>query len=1011
MLQVARCSCAGHTDNIQNQQVPVVESSRFAEQPFFMQQALRQLEARFDGLLFYDNSTLHQVQLRAYSTDASVYQEQPRAVAIPASVAALRELILFAREQGTTLLPRAAGTSLAGQVVGNGIVVDVSKYFTRILEVNTREKWARVQPGVIRDELNHHLKPLGLMYGPETSTANRAMLGGMLGNNSCGLHSIVWGAARDHVLEVTALLSDGSEAVFRAGELPPTESPLSLKDRIYSGLYTLLQDPRNRELIRSRFPDPQVHRRNTGYALDRLLEMEPFTPGGPPFNLCQLLAGSEGTLALVTEMKVNLLELPPPETAVVCIHCHSIVEAMHANTIALRHRPMAGELVDKRILDFTTGHPEYGQYRSFIEGDPAAILMVEFMEETAAAARQRAEQLVADLQHNGLGFAYPVLYNEASKAAWEVRKAGLGLLRNLKGDVQPVNLIEDCAVRTDDLPMYITDLQALLARHGVDASYYAHAAAGELHVEPLLNLRSPEGRQLFRQLLAETVELVKKYKGSLSGEHGDGRLRGEFIPDMVGPEVYDLFRQVKHLFDPQQVFNAGKITGTPPMDQHLRVPPQPATRQLTTTFDFSEAGGLRRRPKKSSASGDCRKMPVRGGPMSPSYRATRLEKDTTRARANLLRQFLANEADEHPFHHQEIKEVMDLCLSCKGCKTECPSGVDVAKMKAEFLQQYYDRFGVPLRAQLIARFSSQMRLVSRVPWLFNTFYSIVPLRRLAHRLVGFHPHRSMPRVAGTPLRSWFRQHRKETTPAPASNGRVLLFCDEFTNYTDAAIGRQAVLLLEALGYEVVMPEHEESGRTWLSKGLVKQAARIINRNITRLAPLVGAGTPLVGIEPSAILTYRDEANDLALPELREQARQLAQHTFTIEEFLSRESEAGRINRNLFTTEVRQLHVHGHCYQKALSDQRSITNCLSIPTGYRVHLIPSGCCGMAGGFGYEAEHFELSQQVGELVLFPAVRAAAADDLIVAPGTSCRHQVKDGTGRRALHPVEVLYKAMK
>jgi len=985
-----------------------------------MHEQLARLEQSLEGLLFYDSSAIHQAQLMAYSTDAAVYQERPRAVAIPVSAADIKKLVQYATDNRLTLIPRAAGTSLAGQVVGHGIVVDISRYFTRILEVNKQEKWVRVQPGVIRDDLNHYLKSFGLMYGPETSTASRAMIGGMLGNNSCGLHSIVWGSAREHVLEVKAILSDGSEVEFGTSLLNGHET--GFKQDIYTKLEKLLGDPDNQQLIRDNFPQVNVHRRNTGYALDSLLAMEPFTSGGEPFNLCKLLAGSEGTLAFVTEIKLNLIDLPPQHTAVVCIHCHSIVEAMKINKLALTHRPMASELVDKFIMDFTIGHPEYHKNRFFIEGDPEAILMVEFMEHSDEAARQKAAGLIRFLQVQGMGFAWPVLYNEQTKFAWDVRKAGLGLLRNLRGDAQPVNLIEDCAVSTDDLPDYITDLQEVLARHKVQASYYAHAGAGEIHVEPIVNLKSPEGLKTFRAILADTVELVKKHKGSLSGEHGDGRLRGEYIPMMVGEPTYALFKQVKEIFDPLHIFNAGKITGTPAMDTHLRVQQKPSAPTVATYFDFTENDGILRLAEKCSGSGDCRKMPATGGVMCPSYMATRLEKDTTRARANVLRQFLSNELDGQPFQHEEIKEIMDLCLSCKGCKTECPSGVDVAKMKAEFLQHYYDKNGVPFRARLIANYSKQMKLVSMIPSLFNWFYGVPFFRRLAHRLVGFHPERSMPEVAKQTLMKWFEGSQKSkvknkngATPIMRESlqvgKRVYLFCDEFTNYNDAEVGRKAVLLLEALGYEVVIPEHGDSGRTYLSKGLVKEAKEIINRNIRLLSGLISPETPLIGIEPSAILSFRDEYIDLAAPENKQAAVMLSKAAFTIEEFIANAYKAGRIDRALFTTAEKKILIHGHCYQKSLSSQDFTKTCLEIPVHYQASLIPSGCCGMAGAFGYEKEHYAVSQQVGELVLFPAVRAATADTIIAAAGTSCRHQVKDGTGRLSQHPVEILYDALR
>jgi FAD/FMN-containing dehydrogenase/Fe-S oxidoreductase len=971
-----------------------------------MQNELSLLAQRLGGNLYYNNTPEHNLQLLAYSTDASVYQERPLAVAIPIDTNDIKSLISFARRHSLTLVPRAAGTSLAGQVVGNGIVVDISKHFTAVKEVNVAEKWVRVQPGVIRDDLNNYLHKFGLMVGPETSTANRAMIGGMVGNNSCGLHSIVWGSMRDHLLEVAGLLSDGSEVLFKE---EPVDAPYysGLKKSIYSGISELLDNTDNQQLIRHHFPKETVVRRNSGYALDSLLKMDPFTKGGAPFNLCKLLAGSEGTLAFITEVKLKLLDLPPSEIALVCIHCSTLAEALHANIVALKHAPMASELVDRYIMNFTLAHPEYSKNCFFLQGDPAAILMVEFMADTKEEVSAKANQLVSELLANGYGYAHPVLYNSETRFAWDVRKAGLGLLRNLPGDIQPVNLIEDCAVAPDELPAYISELQVILEKYKVNASYYAHAGAGELHVEPMINLKTAAGLAVFRNILTETAALVKKYQGSLSGEHGDGRLRGEHIASVVGEETYQLFKQVKHLFDPTNVFNKGKITDTLPMDQFLRVVQEETSPVIKTTFDFSQQGSMLRLAEKCSGSGDCRKTEITGGTMCPSYMATRNERDTTRARANVLRQFLHNDLDPEPLNHAEILDVMDLCLSCKGCKTECPSGVDVTKMKAEFLQQYHDKNGVPVRSKLVGHFTSQMKLATIFPWGYNFIFGNKSLRRIANKLVGFHPERSMPLLPNTTLNSWYRKRPK----ADSENGRrVYFFCDEFTNFYDVEIGKKAILLLEVLGYEVIIPDHLESGRTFLSKGLVKKAAEIANKNIALLAPLVFDEIPLVGIEPSAILTLRDEYLDLALPANKDAAHQLAANTFTIEEFFTRESEKGNITKEMFTRDQKTIVVHGHCYQKVLSSQHFSNTMLCLPEHYQVQFIASGCCGMAGSFGYEAEHYEVSQKVGELVLFPAVRKLHPDTILVAAGTSCRHQIKDGTPRIALHPVEVLWDAL-
>ncbi|SDD16032.1 FAD-binding and (Fe-S)-binding domain-containing protein [Niabella drilacis] len=970
----------------------------------------QQLEAVFSGELFYNSSSLHQAQKMVYATDASVYQEQPLAVAIPRNKEDIKELIRFANQNSVSLIPRAAGTSLAGQVVGNGIVVDISKYFKKIIEINAEERWVRLEPGIIRDDLNAVLRPYGLLFAPETSTASRAMIGGMIGNNSCGLHSIVWGDTRQHLLEVTVLLSNGEEVVLKQSSLADIQAKAAantLEGRIYRTLFSLLNNERNRELIRAHYPKKSLKRRNTGYALDILADA--MEAGNGSANLCHLIAGSEGTLAFVTEARLNLLPLPPARDALVCIHCSSLAEALHANNIVLRHQPMASELVDRYIMDFTKGHPVYQQNRFFIEGAPEALLMVEFMEQEEDALDAKATALIEDLKRNGLGYAYPVIKGPRTKLVWDIRKAGLGLIRNMPGDEQPVNLIEDCAVSPEDLPAYIEDLQRLLKGYGLSASYYAHAGAGELHVEPMINLKTAAGKQTFRDVLKDTVVLVKKYNGSLSGEHGDGRLRGEFIASAMGGEVYHLLQQVKDIFDPGNIFNAGKIVNTPKMNEQLRYDPQHEQQQIATVFDYSRQESVLRLAEKCSGSGDCRKSQVTGGTMCPSYMATLQEKDTTRARANILRQFLTSSTKENPFDHPEIKEVMDLCLSCKACKSECPSSVDIAKLKAEFLQHYYDANGVPFRAKLIAGFTRSQRLGIKIPAIYNAIAGNKITSGIIKRIAGFAPGRSLPAVGKITLRRWFEDYQRAIPQRFIKN--VFLFCDEFTNYNDVEIGKTTIKLLNALGYGVEILVHRESGRTYLSKGLVRQAQKLITENVTVFSKFVTAEQPLVGIEPSALLTYRDEALDLVPPGLRGAAQQLAGNSFLIEEFLANEYEKGYIAASRFTGEKRTVKLHGHCYQKSFGIVASVQKVLNIPVNYYVETIPSGCCGMAGSFGYEKEHYEVSMKVGELVLLPAVRAAAADTIIAASGTSCRHQIKDGAKRHSLHPVEVLWEALK
>jgi FAD/FMN-containing dehydrogenase/Fe-S oxidoreductase len=972
------------------------------------------LEKKFSGELYYDDSSRHNALRMSYATDASVYQEKPLAVALPKTIDDIKQLIRFAGKNKTTLIPRAAGTSLAGQVVGNGIVVDISKHFTSILEVNTESKWVRVEPGVIRDDLNLHLKPFGLMFGPETSTANRAMIGGMIGNNSCGLHSIIWGAARENVVEIKALLSDGSEVIFK--DLDPLEFEVkcnlqSLEGQIYRSLKSILSSGENRNAIETGFPKKSIHRRNTGYALDVLLNMFYFEKGSK-LNLSKLIAGSEGTLCFITEAKLKLRELPPKNKCIVALHTNTINEALRANLIALQHHCSASELVDHIILGYTKTNIDQAKNSFFVQGDPKAILMVEFFSETKEELDNKANGFIAAIKEKSLAYAYPVLYGSDTDKAWDLRKAGLGLLRNEPGDVQPVNLIEDCAVDAEDLPSYIDEIEALLQRQGVRYSMYAHAAAGELHVEPMINLKTSEGKKLFRTILQETATVVKKYNGSLSGEHGDGRLRGEFIPYIMGERNYELFKQVKNAFDSDHVFNKGKIVDTPPMNEYLRYQQDGQKQPVDTIFDFTNEEGILHLAEKCSGSGDCRKTHHSGGTMCPSYMATRSERDTTRARANMLRHFYTDKTYgiDRGVSVEEVKEVLDLCLSCKACKSECPSSVDVGKMKAEFTQEYYDEHKAPFRAKLIANFSSQMKLASAFPGVYNFIFKRDGLRRTVNKIVGFHPDRTMPLLHNTTLRKWYH-HRKRPNDIQNLHGTVYLFCDEFTNYNDVEVGKKAILLLEALGYEVIIPDHVESGRTYLSKGFVRKAKKIAGRNVELLKAIVTAETPIIGIEPSAILTLRDEYLELVSKELLPAAKQIGKNSFLFEEWFAAEIQKGNIREDSFTTVAMEVHIHGHCYHKSLSSTTPIKQSLGIIPGNKISEIPSGCCGMAGAFGYEKEHYDVSMQIGNLVLFPTIKKTDQDAVIAASGTSCRHQIKDGTGRKAKHTAEILYESLK
>ena len=968
----------------------------------------RLLQDSLEGELFTDQTTR-----RLYATDASAYREIPMAVVFPRSADDIARLIRFAAENKTSLIPRTAGTSLAGQVVGSGIVVDVSKYFSRIIEVNAAEGWALVEPGIVRDDLNQYLKPYGYYFAPETSTANRAMIGGMIGNNSCGSNSVVYGSTREHLIEVTGFLSDGSMATFgpltREEFLEKVNNPAAdLETKVYQHIHRILSDPANVREIEKEFPKSSIVRRNTGYAIDMLARMQPFDKHGQPFNFSSLIAGSEGTLLFITSARIRLTPLEPPHKRLVCIHCSSIDESLRANLVALRYRPSAVELMDHYVFEATKRNIGQIENRFFIEGDPQAILVAELTRATEEQVIADATALISDLKRNNLGYSWPVVGGDDIKKVWNLRKAGLGLLSNVPGDPKPVPVIEDTAVDVNDLPAYIADIGGMLKNHGLYSVHYAHAGSGELHLRPIIDLKKKEGVQLFRTVAEDTAALVKKYRGSLSGEHGDGRLRGEFIPLMIGQHNYELIRELKRVWDPHNIFNPGKIVDTPPMDTSLRFEPDQVTKQFDTILDFSANQGILRAAEQCNGSGDCRKTELSGGTMCPTYMATRREKDTTRARANILREMITRSDKANPFAHAEIGEVMDLCISCKGCKSECPSNVDMAKLKQEWQYQYYKEKGVPLRSRMIGNFAMGMKLAYMFPWAYNLVFANQTIGGIVKGMIGFAPKRSMPHISRLNWKKWFRKEFRPAVKTPVKT--VYLFIDELLNYNEADIGIITVKLLDKLGYRIEVLDHHESGRSFLSKGMLEEARTLARKNVDLFRDKITHETPLIGVEPSAILTFRDEYPDLLRGEEQEAARKIGFHTLMIDEFLSKELDAGNIDLSLFREQNLLVKLHGHCQQKALSTLTHTKKILTRMGNHKVHIIPSGCCGMAGSFGYEKEHYDLSMQIGELVLFPAVRKLSDDVVIAAPGTSCRHQIKDGTGRKSFHPVEILWNAL-
>ncbi len=973
---------------------------------------LQSLKNKLKGELHYDNLTRH-----IYATDASVYRMIPMAVAYPEDDEDIAELIRFANQHKIPLIPRTAGTSLGGQVVGKGIIVDVSRYMTGILDFDPEKKTVRVQPGVIRDELNRFLKPYGLWFSPNTSTANRCMIGGMTGNNSSGSTSIRYGVTRDKIIEIKGFFSDGSRGVF--GPLTKEEfnskinSDNPVEKRIYRYFRDTFSDPRVQEEVRKHMPKLSIHRRNTGYPLEILINNRIFSDEyDADFNAAKFLAGSEGTLFFSTEITLQLDDLPPSKRLMVAAHFSSINESMEAVVPAMESELYQCELMDKTILDCTKDSLKYKHYRDFLDGDPEAILMLELRGEDMNELEKQADALIARLKKYNLGYAFPKLYNDEAAKAEELRKAGLGLLGNLPGDDKAVPGTEDTAVDIHDLPSYIAEFTELMQAKGKKPVYFAHAGAGEIHLRPILNLKKSSDVRLFRELVSEVAGLVSRYHGSLSGEHGDGIIRSEFIPKVVGEENYRLMREIKYLFDPENLFNPGKIVDPLPMDQNLRYVPDRQEPEIPTLLQFVKEGGILRAAEKCNGSGDCRKLPEAGGTMCPSYRATREEKYTTRARANALREFLtqhyAKKQTGNPFDYEELYETLSLCLSCKACKTECPSTVDIATLKAEFLYQWQETHGYSLRNRFFAYSGKINAFFSRFPWLYNAGVRLAG--GLVKSLLGIARERSLPTLSNISLRSWF-ESRSDMAVAGNTKKSVYLFADEFIDTMDSPTGQAVVKVLTALGYEVMMIPHAESGRAYISKGFLRQAKALAEKNIRYFDGLVDEEHPLIGIEPSAVLTFRDEYLRLTDGEMRQKAEKLAANTFLFEEFIHREWQAGNISEDDFSDLEKDIILHVHCHHKALSDQKIAAEILSIPKNYRVQLLDSGCCGMAGSFGYEKEHYDVSIKVGELQLFPAIRQKPEGTVVAANGISCRHQIADVLHEEALHPAVLLAEALK
>ncbi|HZW77156.1 MAG TPA: FAD-linked oxidase C-terminal domain-containing protein [Flavobacteriaceae bacterium] len=972
---------------------------------------LADFEKSFQGRLHMDK--LYQSM---YATDASVYRKIPLAVAFPDSIQGIKQLIDFAHANHIGLIPRAGGTSLAGQCVGEGIVVDISKSFTEILHFDPEELSITIQPGVIRDELNRFLELYGVFFAPNTSTSNRCTIGGMVGNNSSGTTSIKYGVTRDKVIRLKGLLSDGTQVIFE----PVTKEQFvekmaltSLEGEIYRKICKLLSSKETQDEIEKEFPKPEIHRRNTGYAIDALLNSTVFDRSEELFNFCHLIAGSEGTLMFITEITLKLDPLLPKYTAVVAPHYDSLDACLKDVVISMNHDLYTCEMMDHVILDCTKNNKTYLPYRAFVKNNPKAILLLELRSDAQDDLEKQLKQVIQTLQLSKNAYHFPILRGDEIARALELRKAGLGLLGNMVGDKKAVACIEDTAVALTDLPEYIADFTQLMQKYNQNAVYYAHAGAGELHLRPILNLKNSDDVADFRKITTDVAKLCKKYKGSFSGEHGDGIVRAEFIPTMIGEKNYQIIREIKEVFDPKNIFNPGKIVDPFPMDRALRYEADREEPKIETLMNFDDYLGIHRLAENCNGSGDCRKTERSSGAMCPSYHATRDEKDTTRARANVLREVLTNNKAVNKFDSQELKEVMDLCLSCKACASECPSNVDIATAKAEFLFQYYKTHKPSVATRFFAHSSKIYALAAKYPHITNLAFNTKVTSKFIKKISRIHPRRSLPNVSIKRFNKRILNSDNQLLTVndldKAKSKTIYLLIDEFSRTMDVDIANDAVELLIKLGYHVIPILHLDSGRALISKGFLEQAKKEVDRNIRFLKEKVSHETPLLGIEPSAILSFRDEY--LRLSTDRESATRIADNSFLIEEFLASEIEAGAIKRESFTSEKRKIKIHIHCHQKSLSNQKITFDVLNFPENYSPTIIPAGCCGMAGSFGMEKEHYDVSMKIGELILFPGIRKTTDDVILASNGTSCRHQILDGTGRIAKHPITILKEALR
>ena len=939
-----------------------------------------ELEQQLEGEVRFDK-----VSRALYSTDASVYQIEPLGVVLPRSREDLIRLVRICAQFRCPLTMRGGGTSQAGQAIGAGLVADTSKYLNRILEVNAAERWARVEPGVVLDELNAALRPHNVRFAPDISTASRATIGGMMANNSCGARSVLYGKTIDHVLEQEVVLSDGSVVTFGpldAAGLEAASAGESLAAQCYRAV---------RGVAAERAPDierrfPKVVRRVGGYNLDE------FIRPGRPFNLARLMVGSEGTLGVVLNARVNLVPLPNAK-AVMAIQFNDLLESLAATPVILGHRPSAVEVMDKFILDHTRQSAALdGLRRSFIEGEPGSLLCVEFYGDRDEDLPPRMDAVERDLRSHGLGYRYHRVVDPAAQAqVWSLREAALGLSMAMKSEAKSLSFVEDTAVAPEKLRDYIERFQGIIRRHGTTAGVYAHASVGCLHVRPVVNMKTEAGVRMFEAIANDVSDLVLEFGGALSGEHGDGLVRSPFMRKMYRPEIYDAFCSIKRAFDPHGIFNPGKIVDAPPLTSNLRYGAGYVTPNPPTHFDYSDYGGLAGAVDMCSGLGACRKKLA--GTMCPSYMATQEEAHSTRGRANVLRLAMTGRLGEAGLGDQGVYSTLDLCLECRACKAECPVGVDVARFKSEFLADYWARHGTSLEARMLGNVRRVAAIGSRLAPLSNWLARTAPVRRLNERLLGIDRRRTLP--------AFQRRTLADLGPRADDSCDAVIFNDTFTNYYEPEIGAAALDLLRAAGVRAGLASDHCCGRPQISKGLLRQAAQLAERNTDALFPHAAAGRAILFCEPSCLSAVREDAPALLRGDTRKRAEAVARASVLFEEFART-----IVPRLALLSGPPSILLHGHCHQKSMGLVPAAKSLLSMIPGAAVVDVDSGCCGMAGSWGYARDHFEVSRAIGERRLFPAVRARQSGAVVAAAGTSCRHQIRDFTGVDAVHPAVLL-----